>query len=134
MKPDSVSAAPSPLTRAKDWWQEARKHLRQLNDLSRLNPTELERVAADVGLSTDELMQIARQSDGTALLIAKRLTILNMDPEDIRSLSPLLLRDLERTCALCAEKGRCAHDLAEDSMSAAWEQYCANSGTLRSLI
>jgi hypothetical protein len=115
------------------WWHDARKHLRQLNKLNQLPLAELQRVAADMGLNVDEFMHVARQPDAASLLIDKRLAILNLDPEDIRKLSPLLLRDLERTCALCTEKGRCAHDLAEDPLSAAWVSYCPNSATLRSL-
>ena len=134
MKPDSAGAAPTPIERVMNWWQDARRHMRRLHELDRLDPTELGRVAADLGLNADELVQIARQPDGQALLIDKRLQVLNLDQEDIRRLSPLLLRDLERTCALCSDKGRCAHDLAEDPLSPEWEKYCPNSGTLRSLL
>jgi uncharacterized protein YjiS (DUF1127 family) len=133
MKSDTTGTEHSTLTQVVNWWHETRKYLRQLNELSQLPPAELERVAADMGLTCDELMRVARQPDATSLLIEKRLAVLNLDREDISKLTPLLLRDLERTCALCSEKSRCAHDLAEDPLSVAWEHYCPNSSTLRSL-
>ena len=133
MKTDPTGTEQSPLTRAMTWWHNTRKQLRQLNELNQLPQAELERVAADIGLNSDELIRVASQPGAASLLIEKRLAVLNLNPEDIRKLSPLLLRDLERTCAQCAEKGRCAHDLAEDPLSAAWVSYCPNSATLRSL-
>jgi hypothetical protein len=123
----------SPLARVLNWWDDARKHWTRLHELDQLDPAERNRIAADVGLSSSELTRLAAQPDCVPLLIEKRLAALNLDPEEIRKLSPLILRDLQRTCALCAEKGRCADDMAADPLASGWESYCPNSGTLRSL-
>ena len=48
-------------------------------------------------------------------------------------LSPQLLGELQRTCAACPDKQRCAMDFADDDNPAGWESYCANAGTLRTL-
>ncbi len=116
-----------------DWWQEARQRWTRLHELDQFSPAEIEHLAADVGLDRTDFLQIARQPNGGALLIEKRLSALHLDPEDIRKLSPLLLRDLQRTCAMCSEKSRCADDMASDPLAAGWESYCPNSGTLRTL-
>ena len=123
----------SPLALVLGWWHDARKHWSRLQELENIDPTELNRIAADVGLSVNELTRLAAQPDGMPLLIEKRLAALKLDPDDIRQLSPLVLRDLQRTCALCEEKDRCAHDMADDPLAAGWESYCPNSGTLRVL-
>ncbi len=123
----------SPLARVLSWWNDARKHWSRLHELEHLDPAELHRIAADVGLSSNELSRLAAQPDGVPLLIEKRLAALSLAPEDIRKLSPLILRDLQRTCAVCDEKGRCEADMAVDPLAPGWESYCPNSGTLRSL-
>ena len=116
-----------------DWWNDARKHWSRLQELQHIDPSELNRIAADVGLSLDELTRLAAQPDGMPLLIEKRLAALKLDPDEIRQLSPLVLRDLQRTCALCEQKHRCADDIADDPLAPGWESYCPNSGTLRIL-
>ncbi len=116
-----------------NWWHDARKHWSALRELESLQSTELDRIAMDVGLTREQLTRLVAQPDGVPLLIDKRLAALNLDPEDIRKLSPLILRDLNRTCALCRDKGRCADDMAADPLAPGWESYCPNSGTLHSL-
>jgi hypothetical protein len=123
----------SPLARVLSWWNDARMHWSRLHELEHLDPAELNRIAADVGLSSNELTRLAAQPDGVPLLIEKRLAALSLSSDDIKKLSPLILRDLQRTCALCEEKGRCANDMAADPLAPGWESYCPNSGTLRSL-
>ena len=91
-------------------------------------------MAAEVGVSSDEFLRTARQPNGLLRLLNQRLAALGLDPEEIRKLSPLLLGELRRTCALCAEKERCADDMAEDANPPGWESYCPNAGTLRHLL
>jgi uncharacterized protein YjiS (DUF1127 family) len=127
------SSQHSPLVRLMDWWHEARQRWARLHELDQLDAGELSHLAEDVGVSPDDLVRLARQPDAPALLIEKRLAMLSLDPEEIRKLSPLLLRDLYRTCALCSEKARCADDMAEAPLDPGWKSYCPNSGTLRTL-
>jgi hypothetical protein len=127
------SSEQSPLVLLMDWWHEVRQRWARLHELDHLDAGELSHIAGDIGISSDDLVRLARQPDGAALLIEKRLAMLNLDPEEIRKLSPLLLRDLYRTCALCTEKARCADDMAEALLDPGWKSYCPNSETLRSL-
>jgi hypothetical protein len=121
------------LARALDWWHNARARWQRLGELNRLSGDDIDRLAQDVGLNSSEFLRMAVKPDGTKLLIERRLAALHLDPEDIRKLSPLLLRDLMVTCARCSEKDRCAADMALDPNPEGWESYCPNSGTLRTL-
>jgi hypothetical protein len=116
-----------------DWWHGARQRWARLHELDQFSPAEIEHLAADVGLDSADFLHIARQPNGDALLIEKRLAALHLDSDQIRKLSPLLLRDLQRTCAMCSEKRRCADDIAETPSATGWESYCPNSSTLRTL-
>ncbi len=116
-----------------EWWHEARDRWARLHDIDRWGADEIAQVADDVGLPDVELLRVAREANGTPELLARRLRALNLDPEEIRALSPLLLADLKRTCANCTEKQRCADDMAENPNPPGWESYCPNAGTLRTL-
>jgi len=43
------------------------------------------------------------------------------------------MRDLQRTCACCNEKGVCEKDLEERPDDPAWKSYCPNAVTLETL-
>ena len=131
--PKGDTSARSPLIRLMDWWHQTRQRWARLHELEQLDAGELRHLAEDVGVSADDLVCLARQPDGAALLIEKRLAMLSLDLDEIRKLSPLLLRDLQRTCALCEEKARCADDMAEAPLDPGWKSYCPNSGSLRTL-
>jgi hypothetical protein len=132
--PDQNGKTPATyLALALDWWQGARSRWARLHELDRLSSDDIDRLAQDVGMNSSDFLRIATQPDGAAELLRRRLASLNLDPEDVRKLSPLLLRDLQRTCAMCEEKERCAADLGESSDTVGWDSYCPNSGTLRTL-
>jgi hypothetical protein len=44
-----------------------------------------------------------------------------------------VMRDLQRTCALCLSKRRCTHDLARHPADPVWEEYCPNAMTFSAL-
>jgi hypothetical protein len=110
-----------------DWW----KH-RSHNDLRSLPASEVGRIAADVGLSEAELRQLDRQSD-QPLPLLRMLTVLGLDRAAIKRRDPLAFRDLERCCALCACKQRCARELARGTAAANLEAFCPNALTLKAL-
>lgn len=116
-----------------EWWHETRDRWARMAELRSLAPEELERVACDFGVSPTELIDMAERPGGTQGLLEKRLAALHLDPEEIRQLSPMILRDLERTCSMCPERKQCKDDMAISALEPGWESYCPNSGTLRTL-
>ena len=115
------------------WWHEARDRWRRMGELSQMEPHELNRLAGELGMTSEELYRTAQMPAGQTLLLERRLAALDLTPEGIRALSPLLLADLQRTCSACAEKSRCAADMEESALAAGWESYCPNAGTLATL-
>ena len=130
--PDATDTR-SPIARALDWWHETRERWARLAELRELSSEQLQQVAADVGVSPAELLELSARGNGTQDLLERRLEALHLDPEEIRKLSPMLLRDLQRTCSRCSERQRCKDDMALSPLAPGWDSYCPNAGTLRTL-
>jgi len=115
------------LTRVRDWW-------RRQNELSGVDPKELERVAADLGMSTNALKDLAARGPDAANLLYERMHALGISKADVDSAANGLMRDLEKTCACCNEKGICEKDLAKNPDDPVWRSYCPNAVSLETLV
>ncbi|MGP0091374.1 MAG: hypothetical protein ACLPKB_15670 [Xanthobacteraceae bacterium] len=104
-----------------DWWRSRRAY------------PEESRIAHDLGIDASELREIVRRGRNSASLLPQRMAALHLDATELARSDGLLLRDLQRVCALCDSKGRCMRDLARDPNDPAWEEYCPNEGTLNAL-
>ena len=129
----STTGRQSLIERALDWWRESRATWQRIHELELLSDVDIARMARDIGVTPDEFLRLVSQPNGSAALLERRLAALDLNSEDIREISTLLFADLQRTCALCAEKGRCEHDLDYRPESREWESYCPNAGTLKTL-
>ena len=57
----------------------------------------------------------------------------NLHGVSLKSGLRLLLRDMERVCALCHHKAQCDRDLADGAAAENYYGYCGNASTLESL-
>lgn len=112
------------------WRETGRAHF----ELAGLSPTEMERIAADLGLTPSQLKNLSTQGHGSADLLYRRLAEVGLDPTEILRNEPGVLRDLERTCALCDGHRECAHDLENRPDDPTWKTYCPNRATLDVLL
>jgi uncharacterized protein YjiS (DUF1127 family) len=110
-------------------WRKMRKGLAELHQLR----TGLELLARDVNLSPWDLRAVAAKWPDDGDLLRRRLTTLQLDPEQFSSVQLGALRDLQRVCTLCDSKSPCEHDLARDASTAEWRGYCPNVDTLVAL-
>jgi hypothetical protein len=115
------------LSRVRDWW---RRH----NELGSIDPKELERVAGELGMSTGTLEDLVARGPDAVAHLYKRLDALGLSQTDVERAAQGVLRDLQRTCACCDEKGRCEKDLRKDPAGAVWKDYCPNAATLDTLV
>ena len=104
---------------------------RQSSELDRFERNELNRIAADAGISVAELRDLSRKTPGSAALLDRRLAVLGLT--ETANVQPAVLRDLQRVCTQCKSKGRCSHDLDRDPSDPVWKWYCPNAETLLSL-
>ena len=111
------------LARLREWW-------RRRSELETMDPEELARVAKDLGMTGQELRDLAARGPDAAYLLYERMRMLGLTTADVERVVPGLMRDMERTCACCNEKGVCERDLAARPDDTAWGGYCPNAVAL----
>jgi hypothetical protein len=98
-----------------------------------LDEQNVERMAHDAGVTTEELRELVRRGSASADLLLERMAALDLDKNEVKKLEPEAFRDLQRVCAMCESQGRCKHDLTRDPNNPAWKSYCPNVETLKEL-
>jgi hypothetical protein len=114
------------LARVRDWW-------RRQEDLSLLDSNEVDRIARDLGMSSDTLKKLVARGPDAADLLYERMRALGISEADVDRTASGVMRDLQRTCTCCNEKGICEKDLMEHPNDPAWKDYCPNAVTLEAL-
>jgi hypothetical protein len=112
------------------WWRKHAETYENAADLGGLGPDELARVASDVGVSPSELRALSQHCSDAAALLERRIAALDMDAKVLARDAGAQLRDMERLCTMCENKGRCARDLAADPDDEVWRKYCPNQEAL----
>ena len=114
------------LGRIRDWW-------RRQEELNALDNNEIGRIAEDLRISSDILRNLVARGPDAANLLYEGMQALGISKVDVDKAAEGVLRDLQRTCACCNEKGVCEKDLAERPDDPVWKSYCPNAVTLESL-
>jgi hypothetical protein len=114
------------LGRVRDWW-------RRQEELRALDDKQIGRVAADLRISTNTLRDLVARGPDAAHLLYERMSALGISEADVRRAAEGVMGDLQRTCAVCREKGVCEWDLTERPDDPVWKTYCHNAVTLESL-
>jgi hypothetical protein len=114
------------LARLRDWW-------RARNELADIDQDELGRIAGELGMTAEDLEDLVARGPDAANLLCERMHVLGISRADVERAAHGLMRDLERTCACCNEKGICEKDLTKQPDDPGWKSYCPNAITLESL-
>jgi transcriptional regulator with XRE-family HTH domain len=114
------------VTTFNDWL----KHRRELNELRQLNTQEFDRIAGELRVSPGDLNELVRQGPHAADELPRMLKALGIDEDMLVRTQPLVLRDMERVCALCHHKGECVRDFAAGTAAEHYEEYCPNAPTI----
>ena len=109
------------------------KHRRELNEMRQLDRSEFDRIANDLRIAPDDLEDLVRHGRHAADELPMMLEQLGIDEQRLAQTQPLLLRDMERVCALCSHKAKCDRDLADGTAAENYHGYCGNAATLESL-
>jgi Family of unknown function (DUF6455) len=111
----------------------ARNAVSRRNEMSRLSSQEIDGIARDLHVSTPDLLSLAREPSGSAVLLDRRLIQTGVSKDVLTARYADVLRDLERVCGLCGAKDRCAADLDSSDHVEQQPEYCPNELTLEAL-
>lgn len=109
------------------------RHRREVVEMCQFDAAEFGRIAHDLGVTTSDLDELVRQGPHKVEELPQLLKVLGIDEDAIARAQPLVMRDLERVCALCRHKTECDHDIADGSLAEHYKAYCANKTTLDAL-
>ena len=109
------------------------RHRRELSEIRLMDTVDFDRIANDLRVSPGVLDTLVRQGPHAADELPKMLKVLGIDEADLARTQPLVLRDMERVCALCANKRECDRDLAAGTAAEHYEGYCLNAPTINLL-
>jgi hypothetical protein len=114
--------------------QRVRDDRRSRAELAACPPSELQRIAREVGLSPTILQSLRCSHPGANELLPLRLQQLGLDPAYVKVAQTAIYRDIERVCALCGAWRRCVRDLANGDVQAGMSSYCLNAFTIDTLM
>jgi len=106
------------------------KHRQELSEIRRLSTTEFDRIANDLRVSPADLNELVRHGPHAADELPKLLKALGISETDLERVEPMVLHDMERVCALCADKRECDRDLAAGTSAEHYQGYCLNAPTI----
>ena len=109
------------------------EHRREIAELCTCDAISREKFATDLGVSPGELDQLVRRGPHAADELPKMMAAVGLDAKAVARAQPLVMRDLERVCALCEQKNQCDRDLAAGTAAQRYKEYCANAATLATL-
>jgi len=109
------------------------KYRRERNELRQLDEVEFTRIAGDLQLSPDDLDALVERGPHAADELGKLLQALGVDEARLSRTQPLVLRDMERVCAMCGHKRECDHDIAAGTSAERYQDYCLNASTIAGL-
>jgi hypothetical protein len=109
------------------------KHRREMREMRELDRVEFDRIATDLRVSPIDLEDLVRQGPHSADELPKMLRELGISEADLAKTQPMLLRDMERVCALCGQKRQCDHDLIAGTAAEHFADYCPNAPTISEL-
>jgi uncharacterized protein YjiS (DUF1127 family) len=112
-----------------NWLQQRR----EMNEMRRMDRGDFERIAEDLRISPGDLDALVRHGPHAADELPKMLKALGIDEQALARTQPMVLRDMERVCALCDHKAQCDHDLIAGTAAKHYEDYCLNAPTIDQL-
>jgi len=104
------------------------------DELEHCSQEDVMRIARDLGLSVSDLRGLAAKGPGAAETLQKMLLALSVDPQSLAKADPAVMRDLQRLCMVCGQKGRCQHELARGTAAEHFREFCPNAYTLDAVL
>ena len=92
------------------------------------------KIAKDLGVPLSDLRGLTAKGPDAANDVSTMLRVLSIDESTLAKGDPATMRDLQRTCMLCVQKGRCRHEFASFTAARNFHEFCPNAYTLDALL
>lgn len=116
-----------------NWVEKYRSAIGLRDELAHCGAQEVERIAHDIGLGSEEFISLARNGPHAADQLPRLLRALGVDPD--QHIDAGMMRGLERICITCGNKNWCEHDLAAGTAAqGSYNDYCPNAKTLNAIF
>ena len=115
------------------WWKELLTSRQGDEELQMLSREDVERIAQDLGMTSDELQDFAARGVHASDEAPQMMKALGLDPKELERNQHSVFIDVLHNCAMCPDKRRCGQDLKAGDAPAHFEEYCLNAHTLNAL-
>lgn len=114
-------------------WKGYRDGARVHRKLAQLGPRESNAIAADCGLTFDQLCDVVGQGPRAAVELENVMMALGIDTEAVRHTNRTALNDMTRVCAVCSHKAICRQRIRNGTIATDHVAFCNNSDRLADL-
>ena len=101
-----------------------------VKEIDNMDTQEVRCIARDLGVSPFEMRTLAATNKNATDLLVRRMETIGLCSDQV---DLAVMRDLQRCCSICAQKGLCIHELEDKPRIATWPKYCPNEQTLTAL-
>ena len=131
----ALAAASAVFKAISNWVEKYRSAIGLRDELAHCGTEEVARIAHDIGLGSEEFASLASNGPHAADQLPRLLRALGVDPVELASVDPAMLRGLERICITCGHKDQCEHDLAAGTAAqGSYNDYCPNAKSLNAIF
>ena len=115
------------------WWKELKTSNQDSELLIALGAEQVDRMAHDLGMTADDLHDLATHGLHSSDEAPKMMAALGLDAHEVQQKERAVYVDILRNCARCGEKRQCDSDLATGVAAQHYEEYCLNAYTMDAL-
>jgi hypothetical protein len=126
-----ATAAASLIGRIIDWIKA--RALRD-DELDSMSHTELQLLAADIGISEADLLAITPGIRDHSDLLDEMILARGLDPELVRHIFVGAIRDMETTCARCRDAEFCRREIKAGTAAEHCHTFCGNAEVIDELL
>ncbi len=127
----STSHTPTLLGRIFDW---IKARASRDNELASLSRADLERIAADIGVTDSDLRDVVPMIGDHSELMDRMILARGLDPAELRRALAPVIRDMEVTCARCGDSRTCGRELAAGTARERSHEFCGNASVIDQLL
>jgi hypothetical protein len=115
------------------WFDRRGRAMGELKALDHAGPVDIERMAAGVGMSVDELADLIARGSETTELVGRMMAAHGLSRAKLSKAAPGLVETIESRCEGCRHRHRCEIELNAGTAADHATAFCPNARTMQAL-